>query len=89
MIKITKTGLRNFIKNFLFEDNQKIDKKFIVNITKESGIRHKKTGIEYTVSENNKDEEYIKCYRQDIDNPKQKVYDIISYDTISKEYNMV
>ena len=88
---LKKKDLLILIENFLFEKDQKINEKFLENIEKKSTVKHNKTGIEYTVLENinNEDEKYFKIYRYDLDNPKQKVYDKVSYKNFVKEYSMV
>jgi hypothetical protein len=90
---LRKKDLIVLIENFLFEKDQKVDKKFLKNIVKASNIKHNKTGIEYTVLDNikneNENEYYFKVYRHDLDNPREKIYEKISYKDFEKEYSMV
>lgn len=88
---IKKKNLKKLIEYFLFEKKQKIDKKFLNSIVAGTSVTHNKTGIEYTVGKNIKDDNLndVVIYRRDINNPKNKIVDKISYKKFIDEYSLV
>ena len=89
-MKIKKKDLIEVCKSFLFEKSQNISKEYIDNIDKETAVRHKETGIEYTVDDNDPEEEgNITIYRHDIEEPETKIYDQVNHDQFSKDYKLV
>lgn len=90
-MKLKKTHLKKIIENFLFEKKQKIDKEFLENIVSTTGVKHNKTGIEYTIEKDitpdNKEDIFL--YRYDIDNPDIKIKDTVSYKEFLEEFSLV
>ena len=93
-MKIKRKKLIKLIKNFLLEDSQKIDIKYIDKVDEDTGIKHDNTGIKYTVEDNIKLEDdkskgKIVMYRYDMDKPNEEIYEEVPYEEFVKEYSLV
>jgi len=87
-MKIKKKNLVKLIEKFLFEKNkQKFSKEGIKHLKQNTSIRHKKSGYEYTVDKN--DEDGIRFYRYDSENPENKIFDNITHKKLIDEYELV